>query len=564
MTLQAAHLRLPLQAIKERAPTDTSALRPPRIGPPQVADELELNPIREIALRELLSHASGGTARLYLPLVASKIKKGPFSIEIPAGAEAVIDLVVEDGRILRDKARTRGTIVPEISLPLGLKFRGIFLDDDGSVIADISRFPNIKLSWLNVAALKIPATLEDTVALLIKDKPQAGQAPEPPKEGASLAAEAKLLRVEARDATPRAEPLSLGDAGYVTLGPETRLDVDYSADGLEIGGHVEVPDAELSGAAFRVTGLRAVGAGSAALHLTEGDRNFVMEFRCDRASISGGSINLLDGSRLELGESSAEDVEIVLTRARGAAHFHVSSKKFRGKLVGGVLMTWIGRKIHPVALAEMDVEGAVSISDRHFNVDVEVRGASVELHDVMVPLGVAYVEVASLDASGSGRFRAGTASGYSFAGALAVNARLAGGRLVTGPVTARFIEGTHVALNVTNLAGNERLEQLEASGTIELALASGSIPVGPDARLKFSRGAVGTLALHSIALSASDRWPRIEAGARFTAASDALNLEDLVELPPGIMNVELPHITLEANGDLGLRDLTMQLSSDDS
>jgi hypothetical protein len=565
MTLQAGHVHLPLQALKERMATDGAALRPPRIGAPKVADEFELKPIRDIALRELLSHATHGTARVHLPLVATKLKKGLFTIEIPEEAEAVIELEVEDGIIIRDKKRTRGDIVPDISLPLGLKFRGIYLDDDGSIIADIARFPNLNLSWLNVAKLRIPATLEELMAMLFGDEiaGEPSAEPEPKKDGTSVPVDLSRLRVEARDIVPRPDGLPLGQAGVLQLGPDTRLDVDYTEDALELGGHVDISRADLTGAGFAVRGLSANGTGSGAVMRTDESRRVVMEFRCHEVSVSSASIELLDGSRLEFGESYAEDVDVVFTRTGGEVHFHVAARQFRGRLTSGVLMTWIGRKVHPVRLSEMDLEGAITISDQHFEVDVEVQGARLELDDFALPLGVAYLDVATLEASGTGRLIAGSQSGYSFAGSLAVNADLKGGKLLTGPLSARLVEGTHVTLAVSRIGGAEHLQEIDASGTVDFRIASGSIPIGAHSRLKFARGAVGTLALHQLALERGDAWPKIEAGAQFTAASDPFDLEDLMELPPGVMSVEIPHIGLEADGDLALRDIVIVLASEE-
>lgn len=571
LALGATRLRFPLEAMKRRRrDTDVSGLRPPRIGAPRVSDELELKPIRDIALREIISHADSGTARVYLPLVGTKIRKGLFSIEIPDGAQAVIDVVVQNGRILRDREHTKGDIVPDISLPLGLKFRGVFLDDDGSLIADIARFPNINLSWLNVAKLRVPETLDGLLDILFRDRETEADddlsSSDPGDDGddnsgASVPVQLRHLRVEARDVEPRERPLALGEAGEISLGAETRLDIDVSEDALEIGGHVDIPNAELSGAGFSVRGLTASGEGSAALQRGD-DRELVLEFRCREASVVGATVELLDGSHLEFGDSVAEDVDIAITRAGGEVHFHVATKAFKGKLTGGVLMTWIGRKVHPLQLSEMEIEGAVAVSDKHFDVDVEVRGARIEAHGVSMPLGLAYLDIGALDASGSGRLRAGTEYGYAFSGSLAVNAVLSGGKFYAGPASARFVEGTRIALQLTRAGGRERLHEIEASGTIEAALASGSIPITARSRLKFSRGATGTVALHSIKLDPGDTWPRIEAGAQLTAAADAFALEDWMEFPAGVVSVEIPSIVLEEDGDLVLEEVSVELSTE--
>jgi hypothetical protein len=562
LTLQAARIDLPLQALRERLPGTGPGLRPPRIGPPRVSDEFELKPIREIALRELLSHAASGMARVHLPLEPSSIRKGPFTIDIPEGTEAVIDFQVEEGRILRDRSRTRGRFVPDISLPLGLKFRGIYLDEDGSIIADISPFPNLNLSWLNVANLRVPETLDSMLAMLFGTaSPPDGERPGG-GERAALAVRLDALRVQASQVVPRPETLSLGAAGALDLGPDTRLDVDYARDGIEIGGEVDVARAFFVGTGFAVRGLKTAGTGRAVIRRVGDTREIRLDLHCREASMEGATISLLDGSRLELQHAAAQDVEVTITTRGGEAHFQLATTRLQARVSGGVLMVWIGGQVRPVEIAEMDVSGTVVLGDeRGLYVDVEVRGALMKLGALDLPFGIADLSLAGMEISGSGRLKAGRDTGYLFSGSMGINADLSDGVFDAGPVRAHLLEGTHINLAIRRAGGRERLHELDASGTVELKLASGSLPVGRSSRLNFSRGGTGTLAIHSLVLESGSTWPRVEAGARLHAETEAGQLDELVELPAGLVGVEIPQIRLAQDGNLSLHELIAVLDT---
>ncbi|RMH42965.1 MAG: hypothetical protein D6689_06465 [Deltaproteobacteria bacterium] len=577
LRLEIGAAEIPLAPLRRRAATENgdSGLRAPRIAPPTVTDEFELRPIRDIALREILSHADGGKVRVHLPLEPRTVKKGPIAIRIPEGARVVIDLRVEGGRILRDRDHTRGDIVPDLELPLGLKVRGVYLDEaDGSLIADIAHFPNVNLSWLSIARLRIPGTLDGLLALLFPDHDRADDAgaaarastaPRDADDAAAPALPVRLaeLRVEARDVVPRDRELSLGQAGRIALGARTRLDIDYSKDALEIGGDIEIDDADIAGAGFSLRGLRAFGAGSAALVRDARRRELVVELRCDDAAVASGRIDLVDGSHLELGETTAENLRIALCRRSGAAQFAVDAARIDSRIAGGVVMTRVGRKTYPVRVADMEIAGRARVSDRAFDLDVEVRGARIDAESVAVPLGVARIDVRALDASGSGRFCANSRGDYAFDGSLAVNADLAGGRIVSGPFSGRLPdEGTRVSLAVARIAGGARgVTEFDASGTADVRLASGSVPVGNGHRLQFSRGAAGTLALHAIRLQSGDAWPRIDAGLHLTAAADAVIVGGAVDLPSGVGIIDAPSIALGADGTLAVHRAVVEVAS---
>lgn len=249
LSLVAQRVEIPL--FSAGAPAAEGGSVPPRVGAPELKGELELRPVRDLALREILSHAESGRATVRLPLPARTFKVGPFSLEIPAGTQAVIELEVERAAIVRESVR--GTLEPPIALPLGISFRGLYLDDAGCIIADIASFPDVNLSKLSERVPRIPGTLDELLSLLFdrEERPEGEEA----REGF----DATGLQVSARDVVPRAEVFHLGDAGDVLVGEDTRLDVDFAEDELSVRGRLDMRRATLHGAGFYVDGVRGEG-----------------------------------------------------------------------------------------------------------------------------------------------------------------------------------------------------------------------------------------------------------------------------------------------------------------
>jgi|GEM_PF-1648867 len=144
-------------------------LKVPSIAVPEVSDDdIPLDALGELALKEILSHARSGTAQVRLPLLPVTFKKGPFSFTLPDDAVVVIDLVVEEGHIIKDA--TKGRIEPPLQLPLGVKVQGVYLDDDGSLIAALSGFVDLNLSFLALSGLKVPPTLKEVIDRALGDE----------------------------------------------------------------------------------------------------------------------------------------------------------------------------------------------------------------------------------------------------------------------------------------------------------------------------------------------------------------------------------------------------------
>ena len=252
--------------------------------------------MRRLALRELIRQANSGRVQVTIPLPRSKLSLGPLSLDLTGGHAAVIELEVEGARVLRKK--TKGTIDPPISLPLGLTFAGLYLNEHGEVIADISSFPDVNLSRWSAQVPQIPATLDRVLDLLFpeeeKEAPEATETSEAPGSSED-ALDLSGLVVVAHDVRPRcAEPLSLG-VGQVMLAEDTCIDVEYGPSGLVIRGRAAVKDAHLEGQGFNLHGVSAQGEGGM-------EASFLRGWNVpggDRGLPSGGSRCASDRTRRE-------------------------------------------------------------------------------------------------------------------------------------------------------------------------------------------------------------------------------------------------------------------------
>jgi|GEM_PF-5139925 len=568
LSFGAARMTLPLQAVAGEGNGRESAgprLQPPRIKVPSFAGEFELNPIRDIAVRELLTHAADGRATVHLPFIASTLRKGPFAFDIPQGTEAVIEMEVAGGRILRDRDRTHGTVAPPISLPLGLEFRGIYVDDKGSLIADISAFPDIKLRWFGSRS-RVPESLSDLVAQLFKE-PTEGRAetqdPAAKPSKPSLKVDTAGISVQARDVVPNDKELHLGDAGALSLGADTRLDVDLSPHALVVSGDFAIVESSLDGAGFAVRDLAGRGAGSLTLQRSETDRSLSVKLALDHLGCAGATLRLQDGSHLELGEVSIEGAEFELRRVGGEVSFAVRMPVVRVHVRGGVFMTSVDDgNPHAVELDEMDLEGSLSLSDETYAADFEIKGAMITSGELSLPLGAAHLDLLGMRAHASGRFQISPDGGYAFDGSMAVNAEVHRGQVVSENLRADLVEGTSISLNINEFAGGPRLRALRGNGEVAFSLESGAVDLSNGTRLVVSRGARGTLAVHDLALTEEARWPRLEAGADLRARYDATTLDGRVALPGGLAKVRLPRLALDESGELLLEDIEVTVDSD--
>lgn len=553
LRFSASEVEIPLDEVSRRMKGNgTARLERPALSTPRVEGELELKPVRDLALREILSHAESGRATVRLPLPARSFKVGPFSAEIQDGTEAVIELCVHGATILREQ--THGTLDPPIALPLGLSFRGLYLDESGAIIADIAGFPDINLSKLIDRVPYIPGTLEELLSVIFDGERG---------EGSSSGLDLSGLRVEARDVVPRAEVFHLGNAGELLVGPETRLDVDFARDELSLRGRVEIVDATLEGAGFQVRGLSGTGTLSWSLSGLSGERAMRLDAHCFQAHIEGARLSLRDGTTVELGPADVESAKVELLRKDGQLPFRVELGRVRGALEHALVLARVGAELVPVEVGSAEVEGSASLSERHLEANLDVSGVEVEVPGVHLDLGIAALDVRDVRARAEGRVKAGTDYGFAFSGHLEASALVTGGSASLGSLEAHLAEESRATLVLREIAaGPEGLDVLVGSGEVRLQLASGSLPLGPEARVSFSRGARGTLTLAEIERQPGRRWPLLRGGLHVEAESDPVDIASMVRLPSGRAALDAA-LSLDEGGRLLLQGLDMRLVTTD-
>jgi hypothetical protein len=460
LRLVAEEVGVPLSlfAARRRTRRLTTNRAPLTVGVTAAEQSLEL-PLRSLALREILRAARAGRVRIRLPLLPATFEKGPFTIEIPDGTLVVIDGVVDDPGVVNHEA-SRGTLEPPVRLPLGLSFRGVFIDDRGQLRCDIANFPSLNLSKRALNGLTIPHSLDETVALLFDDKPP--ERTEPKASPSQVGVDFEQIEVEARGVRVWPREVSLGAGTRVTPGEGTLLDVDYAPDLIEVRGHAELAAATIGGPAFKLDGI--VGRGNVSVTVTADNGEPAIRVRADGVSgrVGSGQLALPDGTELRFGAIHVEDVSLDWRRFRGVSALKLAVPSLRGRLEGGVVMARVGEVLVPLFLDPVDVSGSLALDggaiDLTFTVDgCTARAGAFELVGHGVELRVDAVEV-----SGRGRLR--VAGGVvSFDGELTVSCALSDGRLTLDRVEAR-LGHTTAAVHLTTFTS----EPLKLAGRGEM------------------------------------------------------------------------------------------------
>jgi hypothetical protein len=565
LSFHAERIDVPIGRITARMEGDGPSFERPAIVAPQVSDELEIQPVRELALREILRHAHSGKARVHLKLPARKIPVGPLSLDLE-GHEVVIELEVEGASIKRGE--TRGTIEPPLPLPLGMELRSLYLNKEGDVVADISGLPDLNLTALVPRVPRVPATLDEILALLFDSDQEEddgdGGGDAEGNSGATPAFDMSGLYVEARDVVPRAETLDLGGVGDVLMGPETLLDVDVRGDEIRLRGRVHVLDARLHGTGFQLSGLSGKGSIEWELHGIETLRETTLSLVCDEARLGRADLRLRDGSHLHLGPSMLGRSTARLVREGRQTRFGVSLEDLRGTLESAVVNAMIGEQLTAVELEPTDVAGSATLSDRHVEVDLALENAEARASDVKLHLGLADLDLATARAKATGQLKAGTDFGLAFSGQLAVSSEVRGGFAHLGDLHARLDPGSEAVLFIQEIAASEDgLDALVADGELKLRFHSGRLPLGSGVAVEFSRGAEGGVTLQSVELRPGEPWPRVRGSGHVEAISDPMTFRELAEVPPGRASVD-GRFRLDERGHLIVSDLQMTLRSVES
>ena len=601
LAFEAAHIEIPLDDLLKSP--GQSGLSAPKISPPSAsASDVDVEKLGDLALAEILSHARSGRARVRLPLRPTTMKRGPFSFTIPPGSEVVIDLEVEEDVILRQA--TRGSIVPALKLPLGVSIRGVYLDDEGNILADLAGFPDVNLSWLALNGLRVPASLREVIDMAFDQRDTRLFRPPPtatstaqydgrivvvrdevlatgvvtsaddvghiedksgPGDDASVQAlDLDRLRVEARGVLPHLTPLSLGRAGALTPGPNTVFDIDFSMEGMMVHGDVELVDGTLDVGGLKIRNI--FGRGSFVVRL-EGIRDVVglsLQLQIENGEVGDASIALGDGTRVNVENAALENATIDVGWAEGAITWKVTAPNVRASVANADIMMRIGTDLTPVRAGRAQVSGSARAGLDHFLVDLQVDGVDLEVDRVALELGIARLDLAKVKANATGRVKAGTDFGYTFSGTLAVDGAVDDGHIDAGPLQARLVDGSDGSLEIREIAASpDGLEALVARGRLDIRLASGTLPLGNVAALQFSRGGVGRIDLDDIRIQAGEAWPHIRGRANLIARADPVAFQGLVELPSGHGHVDLGGFALERDGRLCLSALRMWVSSED-
>lgn len=548
----AARLQLPLDTLLDGRPPrqPPAAARAPAIGTPPVSG-LRLLPMGAVALREVLRLAASGRARIFLPLERTSFKVGPFSIDLSAGHEVIVELEVADGRVLRD--RTRGTIEPAIALPLGIELRGVRLDEEGALIADIKGFPNLNLSRYVRAIPRIPATLDEALDLITQPRDKSDRPSPLDRTG---------VRVEAREVSPRPDALlDLGPFGRLRLRPGTRLDVDYKLHDLAIQGWAELDEAALHGRGFDLEGLAV--AGRLRFHLTgEGEgRALSVEVLEARASLARAALALADGTHLTFSATSLDEAAVSYRAQPERSVYAVHVGRGRTQLDGGVLNLEIGGAPVPITIRPAALRGGFELRPGHLGLDLAFDGADLSLEDAAVQLGPVGLRLGHLHLRGRGRLLGATDDGFSFDGQAEAEADFGGSQLDLDRLVAELGEGSRGEVRLVRLTVDRNgPSELVASGRLALRLSRGVVPLGKSALLGFLPGAQGTLSLTTVKWLRLRRFPELAGGVTLEAESEPLLLDGAVEIPGGRAAIEAD-LTCDASGLFVLKDLVLALRS---
>lgn len=557
-------LRIPADVWKKQIGQKTirqQDLASPVISAPSMDDPSRLFPVRDLALREIIRHANKGRVTAHVPLLRAEKKFGPLSIVIPEDTTAIVEIVVDDGNILFSDSG--GTLSPPIPLPLGLVFQRLYIDNVGDLIVDIESFPNVNLSWLSLGGLRVPGTLDALLDLVYPDEAMASS----PTSADSTYIDWSKLLVKCEGVSPQATPLSLGDLGSLSLSTATTLNVTVQSSSVSISGLAEILDGHLESEALNIQDIRGRGETALDILTKEDTQALILELEVEHGEVglcelkqSNGTCLTLHQTRLTHGslniESRTDSRTFVDAWAFGA-------QELQTKVATGQIVLQIGESPHTLHINSFSFRGKAEQSSKHFLLDGDVSDAALSMSELFLDLGIAWVSLRNVKASGAGRVHSSTRTGGAFSGHWAISADIAEGELRIGDFKAGIQSPTRISLEVTEFSFcDNQVDLLSARGQMELTLKSGRIPLGRQGELHFSRGGTAKVHLQNIRLTDEGPFPQIEGYFHAMAQADPASFERLMEIPAGTAKVTTKQFRVSNQGHIELEDLHAWLESD--
>ncbi|MDP2343360.1 MAG: hypothetical protein Q8O67_20550 [Deltaproteobacteria bacterium] len=494
-----------------------------------------------LSLRELLGAADSGNATVRIPLVPQTIKIGPLGVELEAGSRIVLDLVVSAGGII-ERTKTKGRLEPGLKLPLGVVVQGVYVDPAGNIVADVERFPDVNLSMLALHGLRLPESLNEVLALIFESKKPADDPAHPQPALIDLAG----IEVEATDVVARAGPIALGAGVVLSSGEKTRLDISWAGRQLRIAGVVDVVSADVRQPAVELTGV----SGQARVEFSVGIDSGALRLSIDDAELRVATVTATVGDSVvvveEVGtqQPARARIERPEAFAKGKLKFSLEIPSLAGKLREGVVVVDVGDRRVPICVQPGHVSGSVVVSERHHKVDVRLVDVGLSVDEVAVQAPLVFLQVQRAQARATGRLVAGNELGVAFSGGLVVDATISDAIVNAGVITARGQGQAHVTVDDVAVSSHG-LELLVLRGSLELALASGRVPLFSTS-LELLPGAVARVDLHRVALQA-DAQPQAE-GAVVVEATAAECVVDhaLLVVPGSACRLAVPRFVIAA------------------
>lgn len=517
--------------------------------------------VGNLALKEILEHADSGSASVTIPLRPQTLKAGPVSIAIEAGTAVVLDVSVSPGGII-ERAATKGRLEPALKLPLGASVQGVSLDDNGAVVANLDRFPDLNLSMLALSGFVVPPTLGELVGVLFADRGDSA-------DSGPGVVDVDGIVVLANDVVPKNSALVVGTALQIRSGSQTRLNVRYGHGKLHIDGVVDIAHASIRAPAFDVSDVSGrchvdadlelgAEAGAFSLAVTALDVDVAHAHAALGTSEVSVAALAVGGAEVKVARVAAADGAAAL--AAPPPTFMVRCPQLRGRVLEGHVALSVGAMQVPIALRPGAATGSVVVSNKHHQLDLDVEDAGLVVGPVDVKVGVVDVRLDKAEAHGGGRLRAAS-DGVSFSGALAATVAVGEGRVDVGAAVLCCERG-HGTITLHELSASQAgLEVLRVNAALELVMGQGSVPL-LGTRLVLEAGARAHLGVDEVHYEQGS-LPRASGSLTINAAGERCVIDEaLLVVPRSAALAQIERCTLEG-GQLTVHGLKAQVRTDE-